>query len=679
MRIFVFRPQADAERTARSIKARGHDAILAPLFTIVPSDEPAPEGPFDAIVLTSGNGVPALAAAPPAWRDLPVFSVGARTAKRARDAGFGDARSADGDRNDLVALITSNLKVPARLLLILGRDRHEDVPDRLKDAGFDVTVWTSYAAEAVSDLPAEAVTALREGQADAALHYSARGAQTFMALARKAGLESQAGALTHVALSAEVAAPLIATEAETVLVAEYPEEAGLLAALDQVSDRHGSGATAAKEAVASGGGAADKDAMKDKTTAKGRSRRTPPTLEGQALASETPEVKAPEGEALAASTDTATTEPAPAIGSAPAETAGETTPQPEAVLPTEALPAEFDPPDAPAAANPASGATTTAASEHSESRKGVPWAALAATGLVGGLIGAGLVMLASNRLTSNASSELATLQSRIETLQASTAAAERKASAAAEAAAKAGSDGQANAQRLTELANAQKSQAPELKALEGVGEQARQAQAAAVAVGQRLEQAQARIGTVETLAKSAAAPSPQALAAARIVLAERIRAAIAAGRPFGADVTALATGGGAQEQIAALRAVAETGAPTRDALQAELHDQRAMISRELTPASAGWQDKLLGMAGRIVTVRPVGDTGANDRGTLLARLENAIAAGNFSAAAGLWDQLPEPARRASAALGDKLKKRAAADAAIAKIAQDAVAALGAAG
>ena len=41
-------------------------------------------------------------------------------------------------------------------------------------------------------LPAEAVTALREGQADAALHYSARGAQTFMALARKAGLASEA-------------------------------------------------------------------------------------------------------------------------------------------------------------------------------------------------------------------------------------------------------------------------------------------------------------------------------------------------------------------------------------------------------------------------------------------------------------------------------------------------------
>jgi hypothetical protein len=64
---------------------------------------------------------------------------------------------------------------------------------------------------------------------------------------------------------------------------------------------------------------------------------------------------------------------------------------------------------------------------------------------------------------------------------------------------------------------------------------------------------------------------------------------------------------------------------------------------------------------------------------LLIRLENALASGNIVVAAGLWNQLPEPARRASADFGAALQKRAQADAAIAKIAQDAVAALGAAG
>ena len=184
---------------------------------------------------------------------------------------------------------------------------------------------------------------------------------------------------------------------------------------------------------------------------------------------------------------------------------------------------------------------------------------------------------------------------------------------------------------------------------------------------------------METLARSASAPSAQALAAARIVLAERVQGALAGGKPFAADLTALGKGGAAAEQMAALSAVAASGAPTQAVLLSQFRSQRPMFQRELTPSDASWQDRLLGLASRIVTIRPVGDSGANDPATLLIRMENAIVGGDIVAAAALWGQLPEPARRASATFGAELQKRAAADAAIAKIAQDAVAALGVAG
>ncbi len=179
--------------------------------------------------------------------------------------------------------------------------------------------------------------------------------------------------------------------------------------------------------------------------------------------------------------------------------------------------------------------------------------------------------------------------------------------------------------------------------------------------------------------RTAAAPSPQGLAAARIVLAERVQAALASGQPFAADVAALAKGGGSPDQLAALNAVATTGAATKDALLTQLRGHRAMFVRELTPVSAGWQDRALALVSRVISIRPVGDTGANDPATLPARLEAAIARGDIVAAAAAWEQLPEPARRESAAFGEALRKRASADAAIAKITQDAVAALGAAG
>lgn len=676
MRIFVFRPPAEAERTAAAIRAHGHEPVLAPLFAVSRLPEPAPEGPFAAIGLTSGNAVPALAELSPAWRDLPVFAVGGRTAGKVREAGFEDARSAQGNRDDMVALIRDNLKAPARLLLIVGRDRHEDVADKLAAAGFEVVTWVAYAAEAITAFPEQAQEALRRGGVDGALHYSARGVRTCLALAREAGVIEPLLDLTHVALSADVAAPLISAGASTVLVAEHPEEAALLAALDQVSARNRGGGDVTEGAVAPDGVETDKDAMNDPETPNGplgdkspggksgrksgtKSGRTPPTIDLKAQEAVTAEGEPAHGVAGVAD----------ATATAPGAEAA-----PEAVLPTEALPQEFSG-TAGRGSVPSEEPAAVFAQPPEPARSRLP--ALALAGLVGGVVGAGLVLLALSRMTpAVAPEQIAALQSRLDTLQGAAAELDRKAAAASEAAAKAGAAALAATARASEVAAAQ---APDAAAIAGLNAQAQRAEAAASTARQMLEQASARIGNVETLAKAAAAPSPQALAAARIVLAERVQSALASGQPFAGDVAALAKGGGSPEQLAALNAVAASGAPTRDALLTQLRSHRAMFARELMPASAGWQDRLLGLASRIVSIRPVGETGANDPATLPMRLETAIAKGDIVAAAALWGQLPEPARRASADFGQALQSRAAADAAIAKIAQDAVAALGVAG
>lgn len=618
MRVFVFRPRPDAERTARAIAEHGFEPVVAPLFEVVRLPGEAPEGGFDAIVVTSGNAVPMLADGPAAWRDLPIFAVGARTATKVRDAGLEDARSADGDRNDLIELIRRTLPAPAKLLMIAGRDRKEDVPDRLREAGYEVTLWTAYAAEAVSALPAETQAALRQGKGDdAAMHYSARGARTFIALAQAAGVADEALELTHVVISAATAEPLIAMGASTVLVAEHPEEAGMLAALEQVSARERLTDTAGPEP-------------------RGSLQRTPPTVDLKVISSSTE----------------------------PAEDAGAAKPSPEAVAPTEALPQEFTPPPVEPARPPV----------EREAPARTPWLAVAAAGLIGGVIGGALVSYALTKQVPSGNTEaMAELRSRLEATQANAAAADRKAVAATEAVAKAGSELQAVTAKLASLGNAP---APDTTAL---STQAQRAEAAVAAVGQRLDQIAGRLGSVETQAKAASGASPEGMAAARIVLAERVQRALAGGRPFAGDIAALTKSGVAQADLAALGAVASGGAPTREALQAGFRKHGAMFQREVMPASDSWSDKLLALASRVVTVRPVGDSGSTDPATLPLRIEGAIAAGDIVKAAALWGQLPEPARRASAEFGADLQKRAAADAAIAKIAQDAVAALGVAG
>ncbi|WP_353187127.1 uroporphyrinogen-III synthase [Bosea sp. (in: a-proteobacteria)] len=616
MRVFVFRPRPDAERTAQAIAAHGFEALIAPLFEVVRLPGEAPAGDFAAIVLSSGNAVPMLAEGPQGWHELPVFAVGARTAARAREAGFGDARSADGDRNDLIALIERTLPAPARLLMIAARDRNEDVPPRLREAGYEVVLWEAYAAEAVSVLPEDAQAALRHGEVGAALHYSPRGARTFLSLAQAAGVEEQALELTHVALSANVASPLISAGASTVLVAEHPEEAGMLAALEQVSQR-----------------LRPDDAERPK--ARGSLRRTPPTIELEA---------APQAEA----------EPAAPAGK----------PSPEAVAPTEALPQEFSPPPAePPRAAPEPGA-----------KAATPWVALAIAGLLGGGVGAGLTAYALRPGGPAVTpAQWTELSARVDGAQAAAAAADRKAGSAGEAAAKADAQVQVLAGRVGELA---KAPAPDTGA---VAEQIQRAETALAASGERFDKLAARVAAVESQAKAVPATSPEGLAAARLVLAERVQRALAGGRPFANDVAALVKGGVAQADAEPLTAVAAAGAATRETLLAGFRRHGAMFQREVTPQSDNWTDKLWGLASRIVTVRPVGDNESSDPATLPLRLENAIAAGDMPKAAALWGQLPEPARRASAEFGAALQQRAAAEAAIAKIAQDAVAALGTAG
>lgn len=653
MRVLVFRPQPDAERSAEALRGRGQRPVVAPLFTVVPSAQPMPAGPFDALVLTSANAVPALAEAPPAWRSLPAFCVGSRTASAAREAGF-TAHSAKGNRADLLALIREALPPARKLLLVAGHDRHEDLPERLRAAGHEVAIWTAYEAKAVEALPEPAAEALRSGQADAALHYSPRSAQVFLGLADQAGLAEQARALPQLALSAEIAAPLIAAGADTVLVAEHPEEAALFAALAQLPARILLNGDAKEAPAAASGGETGEDGMTAEPSSeqspagkrRSRSGRTPPTIE---LAAE-PAASPPDAAAEAA--------PTPSTADEKAEAAA------EAVLPTEALGQEFSPPPVP----------------EQQRRYALPTVALA--GLAGGVVGAGLVLLALRLAGPDDNARLAELGRRIEALQAQSAALpsraalealDRKASAAAESAAKASGEAQANAARLAELARAQPGTAAgDAAAIARADSNAQAAREAADALAQRL-------AGVEATAKSAALPARQALAAARIVLAERIRTAIAAGRPFQQDVAALGVGGLPAERLAPLDAVAAKGAATRDALLAQFKGHRALFARETAPATSDWQDKLVGLASRVVTIRPVGDSGANDPATLPIRLENALVQNDIAAAATFWGQLPEPARRASEAFGAALKARAAAEAAIAGIASEAVAALGTAG
>src|SRR6516165_6941390 len=121
MRLLVTRPQHDGERTAARLRARGHHVTLAPLLRVEPVDFELPREPLSAVAITSANAARAIARHPrrDALIALPVFTVGRHTAEAARAAGFRAVECADGDKDDLIALMRARVNESSESLLYL--------------------------------------------------------------------------------------------------------------------------------------------------------------------------------------------------------------------------------------------------------------------------------------------------------------------------------------------------------------------------------------------------------------------------------------------------------------------------------------------------------------------------------------------------------------------------------
>jgi uroporphyrinogen-III synthase len=229
MRIALTRPHADSERTASTLRACGHEVLVAPLMHIAPVGADL-SGTWGAVVVTSANA-PSVLAGNPARDTLikfPLFAVGRRSADAAKAAGFTDVTSAGGDVRDLVRLIAERrADAKAPLLYLAGEARVADLAGELTARGLAVEMRIVYRA-VTAPFPPELTAALKNGTLDAVLHFSARSADNYIAGAAAAGLAEQALALRHYCLSGAIAAPLSAAGAAKIWVAPRPDEAALV-------------------------------------------------------------------------------------------------------------------------------------------------------------------------------------------------------------------------------------------------------------------------------------------------------------------------------------------------------------------------------------------------------------------------------------------------------------------
>jgi uroporphyrinogen-III synthase len=241
MAILVTRPQPDNDSTVAALRARGLVALPAPMlrFEKVVFQDDA-DAHYGAVIVTSANALRAIDGQPvkDSLLKLPLFAVGERTAEAARELGFSNVISADGDATALRELMVESvkaktLKKTSTLLYLAGADLARDLAGELGERGFNVVTHTTYRMAPVADLPREVSAAFAAGRIEAVLHYSRRSARAFFDAAGLAGVEISALAVPHCCLSDSVASVARDAGATQVMVARSPDENALLAALDR--------------------------------------------------------------------------------------------------------------------------------------------------------------------------------------------------------------------------------------------------------------------------------------------------------------------------------------------------------------------------------------------------------------------------------------------------------------
>jgi hypothetical protein len=176
---------------------------------------------------------------------------------------------------------------------------------------------------------------------------------------------------------------------------------------------------------------------------------------------------------------------------------------------------------------------------------------------------------------------------------------------------------------------------------------------------------QAELGEQRTaLAKQRDAGADER-AVRRAVVAEMLKAAVARGDGFRAELDAAKALGADNAMLSPLEPFADSGVPTAAVLARRLRDILPAMRRATEPqgaAEGGFLKRLQVNAERLVRIQPVGEQPGDDAGAILARAEAKVGRGDIAGAVTELSALP-PDVRAPAA--DWIKTAQAREAAIA--------------
>ncbi|MBC2776323.1 uroporphyrinogen-III synthase [Parasphingopyxis marina] len=214
-RLLILRPEPGASETAARAQAAGWAVDKVPLFNVLPLDWDAPDpAGFDAAVMTSAHAARLGGLA--AFRDLPLYAVGERTAAAAREAGFETIVTGSGGAEAIAEMLRRDGR--KRIFHPCGAETRP-----FDESGLEILHLPVYAAE-----PAEP-GALRDaiGESVIALLHSPRAARLFAAHCDRLGIARRGISLAAISKAALAEA---GSGWKRAVSAERPRDDAMLAA-----------------------------------------------------------------------------------------------------------------------------------------------------------------------------------------------------------------------------------------------------------------------------------------------------------------------------------------------------------------------------------------------------------------------------------------------------------------
>lgn len=238
--VWVTRPQPGADETAQRLRLLGYAPFVAPLTEIVGLDLPDNSTALEqctSLIFTSANGVRHFTVRQDLWprlRALPVFVVGEATAKTARALGFDNVHVGTGDAAALAALVAS-ASSDGFIGYITGRQRTPTLEHTLSQVTRSLVTIEVYETQKVSRITHDMVSFFEIGKRGAIMLYSGLSAEALLDLISSVDIVQSIKKQQFIAISERVSGLLEPYFPNQTIVAETPDEAGMLAALEALS------------------------------------------------------------------------------------------------------------------------------------------------------------------------------------------------------------------------------------------------------------------------------------------------------------------------------------------------------------------------------------------------------------------------------------------------------------